>query len=538
MNYIHKKQTPINIETMKNDRIQYEVETSKEGIPTLSIERNGIKSYFHSRVAPSRDARIFDQQFFPEKYDTLVMLGLGLGYHLTPLRDIAGQFRAIIIIDIIEGIHRELAPNPLTSFLSGTDNITILTGMKPEEVIKYLEQALDVSSMKGIQVLAHPQFARIFPEYCNAVKTGIDSLLTKKAGNAATKRAFGLRFLKNALKSLPLIPQCFPASDLKDACSGLPAVIITSGPSLEPLLPGLLEMQKNVIIIAADSALPVLVRSGITPDITVSIDPQPYIREHYMRSPLRPGLHIVTPTSDISAFGNGGCVLSLNSHPFSQLIDELFPDITGSVDSSTGTVAGDAIQTGLYLGCSPVAVLGFDFSFPRMKIYARGTAYQDRYALFFQDRFKPVETRNMDYIRTSSGALREQGRFTRKSFLQYRNAIGQLLRQQPGTTVYNLGAGGLPVEGVPGISLEDFSGRYCPAALRKDALLNISASRSNTLREKIDFTMLKSALKDPVVFERLMEASGVNLRNKTYRDTLQQMVNIITAKNKKQGDHT
>jgi hypothetical protein len=173
-----------------------------------------------------------------------------------------------------------------------------------------------------------------------------------------------------------------------------------------------------------------------------------------------------------------------------------------------------------------------------MKIYARGTAYQDRYALFFQDRFKPVETRNMDYIRTSSGALREQGRFTRKSFLQYRNAIGKLLQQQPGTTAYNLGAGGLPVEGVPGTTLEDFSGRYCRAALRKDALLNISASRSSTLREKINFTMLKSALRDPFVFERILEASTGPLRNEKHRDVLRQMVKDITTKNKQKGDIT
>ncbi|HON78384.1 MAG TPA: DUF115 domain-containing protein [Spirochaetota bacterium] len=521
---------------MSKDQIQYEIEPSKEGIPTLSVYRNGTKAYIHSRVAPSRDARTFAEQFMPEKYDTLIVLGLGLGYHLIPLREITVHYNRIIIVDIIPEIHHELESNSLTSFLSGAGNITILTGMEHGEVLNHLEQVLDLGSMKGIQVLEHPQFARLFPEYCSAVKSGIDTMLSKKAGNAATKKAFALRFLKNALKALPRISGCIPAEELENICGGLPAIVITSGPSLEPLLSGLRSIQGKTIIIAVDSALPVLVRCGIIPDITVSIDPQPYIREHYMRSPSRPGLHIVTPTSDSSAFEGGSCILSLNSHPFSQLIDELFPGITGSVDSSTGTVAGDAVRTAFHLGCDPVAVLGFDFSFPRMKIYARGTAYQDRYALFFQDRFNPVESRNMGYIRQSSGALLEEGRFTRKSFLQYRNAIGRLLTQQEGAEVFNLGEAGLPVEGVPFISLEDFSGRYCSAELNKPGLFAAPASLNGTLREKIDFGVLQSALHNTGIFERLLEASADPVQIQKHRTMLQELVKEMIS-NAKQGDH-
>lgn len=515
---------------MKKETIEYNIEISKEGNPTLSIVRNEGSAYMHSRVAPSRDARIFEAQFIPDKYDTLVILGLGLGYHLIPLKDISDKYRSIIIIDAIEGIDRELESNPLTSFLPGTGNITIVTGIDAGNVLQRLEHDLDIMSMKGIQVLEHPQFARIFPEYCASVKAGIDRMLSQKAGNAATKRAFGLRFLKNALKSLPHIPHCTPAAVLKHACRGLPAIVITSGPSLEPLLPALVKIQQNAVIVAVDSALPVLIRSGITPDITVSIDPQPYIREHSMRSPSRPGLHLVTPTSDISAFSGDRCILSLNSHPVSQLVDELFPDVIGSVDSSTGTVAGDAIQTALYLGCSPVAVLGFDFSFPQMKIYARGTAYQDRYALFFHDRFGPVETRNMEYIRKSSGALREQGRFTRKSFLQYRNAVIRLLQQHPETSVFNLGELGLPVDGIPGMVFEHFSEQYCVSALKKSELLQARASRDGILREKININVIVSALREASIFGRILEASLSHKQAEKYGNILRRMVPDIPSK--------
>ncbi len=117
---------------------------------------------------------------------------------------------------------------------------------------------------------------------------------------------------------------------------------------------------------------------------------------------------------------HGDSVLQYTS--FSQLIEELHPGAVGS-SIPTGTVAGDAILLAVRLGLRPIALAGFDFCFGDHAIYARNTAYQRRYALFFQDRFGPIEMRNLAYIMKSSGGHLVDGRFSRRSFGSYRESI-------------------------------------------------------------------------------------------------------------------
>ena len=38
-------------------------------------------------------------------------------------------------------------------------------------------------------------------------------------------------------------------------------------------------------------------------------------------------------------------LVSLNTHPVAQIMDDMFPNKIGHMDSKTGTVAGDAVMT-------------------------------------------------------------------------------------------------------------------------------------------------------------------------------------------------
>lgn len=482
--------------------LQRRIEMSEEGLPTLSCgDESGKKYYLHSRVAPSRDARIFEKSFDPKRYDVVIMLGTGLGYHLMPLRESLESLRALVLVDVWRGTGAALAENPLTSFLAHHEKISLVAGLPAGDAADAIASVLDFSRARGVQVLTHAPSARECPEYYATVRRLIENEIHGMAGGEATRRAFGLRYLRNALANLKRLKGAAPFRSLEGALDGVPALVVTSGPSLTALMPAICSLGETCAIIAADSALTTLAGWGVAPDFAVSVDPQPFIREHLRALPSgAPVLTTLTAHPDAFACRT---VLSLNSHPVSQLVDELFPGVTGSASSQTGNVAGDALMAAVRMGASPIGIAGFDFSFPRLEIYARGTAYQERYAKYFHARENTVETQNMRYIMRSSRALKRDGIFTRRSFLDYRASIERLCAGMPDRVVRNLSGDGLAVGGVPFVTVEEFTSMAGRGRRKPPELFTHHQQMSSA----IEYGALIAALSSPVVRKKIIESS-------------------------------
>jgi len=495
----------------------YRITQTRSGHPTLLVSREGKEIPLHSSVDPLREAESMRDRFDPGRYDTLVVLGTGLAYHLLPLESMLDAYTSVFLIDILDGI-RETVAEGAAAFLSRNHRVRFLTGLAPEEVAAELSSALDLGSTRGISVLEHPASMRIFPEYYLAVKKQIESVINKKAGNEATRKAFGVKYFRNILSNCAMAGEFMPVAGLFGRFKGCTAIIATSGPSLDRCLGIIREQQTGCCIIAADSALPVLERSGIRPDFTVSIDPQPYIYEHLMLSEPGRTVPVLSISASSRAFEwacrnagkkDGMRFLSLNSHPLSQVIASLGGDF-GSIESGTGNVAGDAVRMAILMGFDRIALAGFDFSFPRYAIYARGTAYQRRYGVYFQDRFSTVETRNAAYIFASSGGLKQQGLYTRKSFVQYRESLETLIGCGK-TDIVSMMGEGLPISGAPAAGGEIFPG--APGTKNKtDILRSISAGRGPT-RIAFKAADLKAALNNKTLVKELAAASAGGVLN-------------------------
>lgn len=446
--------------------IEYTIEPSQEGPPTLAVVGEaGNRVYLHSTFRPSREAESLRSDFNPDKYDTLIVLGAGLGYHLAPLRDLEPSYRCVVIIDVIPGIEREIARLPDHLFLTRSDHIHFLTGKDDEEMEAALPECLDLEQGRGIHVLEHPSSMRAFPGYYLHAKKLVERIINAKLTNMATIHRFSIRYYKNSLINIARLHQMRPVLHLFNRFKGKTALIISSGPSLEAHLHALRENEKRAFIIAVDSALPVLSRASIRPDILVSIDPQAIINEHLFGCLPERTIIVYALSSHPYAVGKEPGFLSLNTHPVAQLLDELAPGTIGSIDSRTGTVAGDALLCAIRMGFSRIGLAGIDSSFPMMKIYACGTAYQHRYGVYFQTRFSTVETKNLSYIMKASKGLRHKELYTRRSFLTYRDRIEELIRRERAKNVFRLQGDGIPIDGAPSIDTEEF---FSKGGIEKD----------------------------------------------------------------------
>jgi hypothetical protein len=150
---------------MGMDKICYAVEEARDGALTLAVIDEGERRYLHSRVAPLRESGLLSDRFDAVRYDLLIVLGTGLGYHLMPLEGGRYGYRRIVLVDVIEGIESAVACNPHTRFLAEEGSVRFMCGKSPDEIAALLDGVIDFDSIKGVQVLEHPASMRLFSGY-------------------------------------------------------------------------------------------------------------------------------------------------------------------------------------------------------------------------------------------------------------------------------------------------------------------------------------------------------------------------------------
>jgi len=484
--------------------LNYIILPAKDGNPTLIVNQAGKEVSIHSRINPLKEGETSGYVFDPERFDLLLVLGCGLGYSFLKLKGYAAEFRQIVVIDILYGIENEIVKNPHTSFLSEGDNIRFLSGLEIAEIDEALSEIIDFNGLKGMQVIEHPQSMRVFHEYYDEVKTLIKNVINKKAGDKATIRAFGNLFLRNALHNLNSFKYCNPVSTLAGKFKGRKAVIVSSAPSLEDNIEKLKFYEKELYIIAVDSALPVLMCFGIKPDFVISIDPQARIGEHFLGHDLYEALYIFSIVSPPELVEKYRGFISMNSHPVSQVIGDMYPDLKSTIDSATGSVAGDAFMFAFIAGFEFIAMTGFDFSFSKNIIYARETAYQKRYALYFNNRFKTAETFNAAYIFKSSGSFIFDGKYTRKSFINYKSSLDALIKEKCFKNIFMINRRGLPLANVQPADFDSFMKLPVTVKENKSEYL-----KGINIQKKFQFNMknVRERLSDERVLDEILSES-------------------------------
>ncbi len=481
--------------------IEFYLEPSKENYHTLRVKsEDGSYRYIHSKYYPSKESSYLKDLVNPLKYDVCIIVGIGLGYHLAYLTHAVHSFKQIICIDIHNYSHNASIPTEIQCIL---ENPSIQFVYINPDSVGVLQDVIKLNFNKGVQVIEHPASFNAFPLTFSKIKTTLQQIIEKSVSNYLTSSLFAYRYLKNALINLSRLPKCYPVVQCKNLHKNKPCIIVAPGPSFDEVADYLSKRQHHVIIIASDSALKALYAYSIIPDYIVSIDPQPVVCAHLLSTSTQAPI-ITTLTAHPLIFSSH-VILSLNTHPVCQLIDEIFPGYIGSVDSCTGTVLGDALSFALFAGCNPIAIAGADFSFPQLITYARVTEYQYRYQ-FMHSRFTPIETKNMDYIIHASRRTKTDGTFSRKVFIQYRNGIDSLLPSD--RTIFHLHPV-LPLTNATPLSIKNFFS--LPEVWHHT---KVNSLPLQPLSGSITLSKLYDILHNEAILHSIVEASHINTSTK------------------------
>ena len=319
----------------------------------------------HSRHNPSREASRATAETVRREPPCVVILGSGLGYHVRPIVDETSQTHVIAVeplqalcdAGIRDGALAGLATNPRVSIVRTANELT---------------SALNYRARSGFEVLAVRPDAEELAEARDAVRGFADRLDI----NRNTLRKFGRLWVRNLTRNVKHLAEARGVDSLAGAFTGVPALLLAAGPTLDQILPALPELAKRTLVIAVDTAIRPAIDAGVEPDIAVVVDPQYWNSRHLDR--VQPGSTILVsePATHPSTFRGFVQPYVLCSSLFP--LGAAFEEVLGTFGTlgAGGSVATTAWDLARLLDCSAVFTAGLDLGFPDSRTHVQGSFFE------------------------------------------------------------------------------------------------------------------------------------------------------------------
>jgi hypothetical protein len=242
------------------------------------------------------------------------------------------------------------------------------------ENLEYALGSFEDPLPKRIAVLCPVRNDKIFSDVERISEAAQAWLLTAHVGNK-TLMEFGERWVLHAVQNIPVAVRGLRFSAIKMALRGMPAIIVSPGPSLEMNIHELTELSAKVILIAPAQSLRRLKRAGIVPHIVTVVDPMDLTspEQHHCFAGIEPydfGCLVALTSCHPNVARikpEATCLVSVGSMGDKWIasgLDEEPENLTG------GSVSVFSLRVAIECGCSQITLVGQDLSYSAGAQYA------------------------------------------------------------------------------------------------------------------------------------------------------------------------
>ena len=305
----------------------------------------------------------------------LLVVGVGLGEHLRFLLQNL-SVENVLIIEPNEdffyiSLHFVDWEELSKPFAGEGRNLSLLLGEEAKEISHILEFFANIGPFKAASTFLYLHYLDDF----------LKDYVRKVAEEVARQISFFGFFddeiisLKHTLQNIKAgVPLFNPFG--KDFNPKMPAAVVGSGPSLDRLLPILKRHREKLFVISCGTALAILEREGITPDLHVNIERNspPYeVAVNTTSEGFRKKIPFLGANNNyppfFGAFGRSAMYLKAGDAGA-----DLFPQEKLYFVNPTVTNTGLALA--YYLGFGEVYLFGVDLAFHERRHHAKGSAYE------------------------------------------------------------------------------------------------------------------------------------------------------------------
>ncbi|MEQ9363798.1 MAG: DUF115 domain-containing protein [Leptospirales bacterium] len=389
---------------------RFQIETAKNGEPVVTVTEDpgasgpeSRSTALASRYDPGKDAARLVQAVSIKATDIVLVLGLGNPVLLDHITRQLGEKQICVAVDAHLDLGRKLCaevPNFLRYLARPGCHLFAGEALRPS-LRSYIE-GLPAERLSGLRVLRLPSSLRLAPDFYDAVEGEIRDIIKSKMSDLLTRFEFEQLWLKNILINSRYLP---PASEdhhaatvaaFADRLTGVPGLLVSAGPSLRDSLELIREARTKFFILACDTALKPLLKSGIVPHAVITLDAQRHTLFAFQGT--EPGETVLfadlvsNPTVLRSIAGRARGLVFSTTAQVSYAADgglhrevtpgtehaELIHGPVGAVQSG-GSVATSGFDLLRTLGCDPICLVGQDLAYTGRRIHTVGTHHQERW---------------------------------------------------------------------------------------------------------------------------------------------------------------
>ena len=353
------------------------IETLDRGAPSADLAGRALAS----KRRPLAEAASLADAVDLKGAAGIVVLGFGLGYHIAELCRRGGARTAFIVFEPDVNLLRSVLERIDCSSWLASGNVTIVTEPEPGAIAQALS-GLEGFIAAGTHILEHPPSAPRLGE--SARRFG--ELFARAMGSVRTQVITTMVHMEVTVRNLlmNIDHYCFAGGlgELAGAGTGVPAIVVSAGPSLERNI-ALLEdpaLRNRAVIIAVQTVLKPLLARGIRPHFVTALDYHEISRRFY--EGLAPadveGVTLIAePKANPAILDSFPGAIRVAGAEFLDLVLGEQRSPRHAAIKPGATVAHLAYTLARHLACDPVILIGQDLAFTDGQYYSNGAVIHD-----------------------------------------------------------------------------------------------------------------------------------------------------------------
>jgi hypothetical protein len=418
----------------------------------------------HSAYSPKREAERLISKVDFKRFDTILVFGLGLGYHVMEILKRATPDTYILVVEPdLSLLSICMTLQDITPLLS-SGRVDVAFGESEEGVIEKLGKNFEVLRRRGVKVVEHPPSVQLNSAYFGRLRKEVEHFINSQLIQSLTLAKFGEAWQRNLLFNIPSIGRSPGVAALFDKFIGSPAIIISAGPSLDKNIEHLSHAKGRALLISTDTALRRVILSGTTPELVVAIDPQRENLRRFENLDLE-GVYLVGGTVaywEIFELPIRKFVFVTN-HPLCKWLSDKF-ELTGELRTDGGSVSTVAFDLARRMGCNPIIFVGQDLAFTDGFTHTKGLL-EDLLSEVEINKFYTLEMLLREQVMREDApkVLDIHGRIvpTNRVMLSYLRWFEDEISKSKNTLFIDATEGGAKIKGTQALPLQDALRKHC-----------------------------------------------------------------------------
>jgi len=256
-----------------DDKIK--IEQAKNGEPIIIYKHEDNDIVFNSTYNPSKEAERFlkDEISMPDE-SILIMFGISNGSFAREFITKNTKSATCLIYEPSVELFINVIHNIDISDIIMSDKVLLVVKGINDELFNYsLSKLVQIHNVKTNKHIVLPKYGELFNEEVADVVKTLNEQYDRITAESNTGTAYGKKTCVNSIFNMKYLRGCRSGRDyVNHFPEDMPVIIVSAGPSLEKNIDLLKEAKGKALILVVDTALPKVMRRGIKPDMTISVD--------------------------------------------------------------------------------------------------------------------------------------------------------------------------------------------------------------------------------------------------------------------------